>query len=364
MDVAIVGAGISGILSAYWLLRNKYTSSIVIYEKRSLNAIPRKHCSGIISRNTLLRIPYAYKFIENKYYKIKIYTMRNFEAELVFDKNSIYKINRVAHEEYLMSIIMGRGVEITLNTNIVDVKKVQDKILVKGFNLRDTKFDRVIIAEGHPPNLSRKLGLASQLDSFKSIQQEVYLGKKLDSEETEVLHVYLSQDRGEFAWFIPINESKILVGVVSKDNVFNKLSLAKKFFQKKLNTEIARVEDMYGGVVLRGYPIKLVRENILGIGDTVSMVKSLSGGGLYPISVVSKIYGENLHKLEVVNKKIKSIAKDLEKQYKLYNFITNILKLFRSTLPAKKTTIYIGDSYFYDHHEKILAKAFINIKLG
>lgn len=363
MDVVIVGAGISGLLSAYWLSRNKHVNSIVIYEKRPLNVIPRKHCSGVISRDTLLRIPYAHKFVENSYHRIKIYTTRNFEVELIFDKNSIYKINRVTHEKHLMDVIRGWGIEVVSNTNVVDMKKVRNKCLVKGFNLKGTEFDWVIIAEGHPPSLSKKLGLVSRFDSFKGIQQEVYLGKKLNNEEIEVLYVYLSQVRNEFAWFIPINERKVLVGIASKDNIFDKLNLAKRFFQKKLGTEIAKVEDIYGGVVLRGYPIKLVRENILGIGDAVSMVKSLSGGGLYPISVTSKIYGENLHKLELLNKKIKSIAKDLEKQYKFYKFIINILKLFKSTSLVKKITVHIGDSYFYDHHEKILAKAFINIKL-
>jgi len=364
VDVVVIGAGISGLLSAYWLSRNKHVSSLIVFEKRPLNAIPRKHCSGVISRDTMLRIPYAVKFIENSYNRLKVYVAENLEVELIFDKNAIYKIDRVAHEKLLLEVVKERGVEIMLNTNVVDVEKVKNKYRVRGFNVRGGEFDQVIVAEGYPPNLSRKLNLESRFNTFKGIQQEAYLSRKLDCDSVEVLYVYIGRNTKGFAWLIPVNERRLIVGVASKDNVFGELSLVKRFFEKKLNIEMTKMKDLYGGIVLRGYPKKLLRGSILGIGDAVAMVKSLSGGGLYPISVTSTVYGENLHKPEVLNRKTKSIARELMKQYKLYELITRGLKLPRSILLFSNITAYIGDSYFYDHHEKILAKAFTTIKFG
>lgn len=364
MDVVVVGAGISGLLSAYWLSRNKHINSLVVFEKKPLNVIPRKHCSGVISRDTMLRIPYAVKFVESSYSRLKMYVAGNLEVELIFDKNAIYKIDRVAHEKFLMNAVKEKGVEIVLNANVIDVEKVRNKYRVKGFNVKSEEFDQVVIAEGYPPNLSRKLNLESRFNSFKGIQQEVYLSRKLDSDWIEVLCVYLSRDANGFAWLIPVNERKLLVGVASKDNVFKELNLVKRFFEKKLNIEIAKVNDVYGGIVLRGYPKEPLRGSILGIGDTVAMVKSLSGGGLYPISVASRIYGENLNRPEVLSQKTRSIARELMKQYKLYELITSALKLPRSILLFNKITAYIGNSYFYDHHEKILSKAFTTIKFS
>lgn len=69
--LAIIGAGISGLLTAYYALSNRTISQIILFEQRA--KIPRKHCAGIISPETLSLLPYGLKYVENKYRNIEFH---------------------------------------------------------------------------------------------------------------------------------------------------------------------------------------------------------------------------------------------------------------------------------------------------
>lgn len=348
MDIAIIGAGIAGILTALELSKNRAVNTITIFEKKPHNSIPRKHCSGIVSRDTLEHIQYAYRFIENSYSIINITISNKLELELFFNKNSIYKINRVAHEKYLIDTILSKGIDIRYKSHVIDVKH-SGKIILENGNI--LSYNSIVIAEGYPPRLSRLAGLRAYIEPIYSIQQDVCLGKKLLN-NIDKLYVYLGLER--FSWLIPITERKAVIGIATRGNPSKELEIFKKFFEKKLSIEISKTLDIYGGVVLRGYPANIVRDNIVGIGDTIASVKSISGGGLYPISIISKIYGENIHILNNIEKKLKDIIKELRQQYKLYKFMKKIIGL--NIIPMRKIAIEVNNSYFYDHHEKLFAK--------
>lgn len=353
MNIAIVGMGISGLLTTLHLLSNKHINTMVIFEKRYVSYIPRKHCTGIISRETLARIPYADKFIENSYRYVEISTHGGLNLCLVFDKDSIYKIDRVAHEKMLIDFVESKCVKINYGEHIVGIENLGDRYRILGEKPSNELFDAVVISEGYPPRLSKAVGLKAIYKPLKSLQQSVYLNKKLRYEQVKTLYTYLGVNREGFAWFVPKDDRKAVVGVAVKDSPDLYLRFTKKLFEKRLNVEVDRVEDTYGGTVLRGYPKKLVIGRILGIGDALAMVKSLSGGGLYAISITSKIYGENIHNPQFIQKKITSLIRELKQHFLLYRACERILPSIEH-LPKKRSIIVeVYKSYLYDNHVKM-----------
>lgn len=362
MDVAIVGAGISGILTALNLIKNRKVDTVTVFERKPRNLTPRKHCSGIISRTTLSSIPYSSRFVENTYSYVDIIIGRRFEAELVFDKGAIYKINRYAHEKYLIDVVKNRGVDIRFCTDVVDIEIEHVGYKIKTADRVEDTYSRVVVSEGYPPRLSNRLGLKAYSEPFSGVQQDLYLEKRLRAEYLDRLTVYIGTG-GEFAWFIPVNEREVVVGTVHRSYSLQKLEFYKKFFTRRLGIEIARARDTYGGFVLRGYPVEIVKGGILGIGDAVSSVKSLSGGGLYPISIISRIYGEDIHQIHIVKRRLRAIMGALRKQFVLYNVTKRFFDIISRMTPLRRVSIEVKNAYFYDHHEKLLAKALASITI-
>lgn len=360
MDVAIIGVGISGILTALNLIKNRKVSTITIFERRPQNLIPRKHCSGIISSATLSSIPHSSRFVENTYSYVDIIVGKHFETELVFDKGAIHKIDRTAHERYLIDVVKDRGVDIKFCTDVVDIGIEHRGYKIKTTDRVEGTYNRVVVSEGYPPRLSQRLGLKAYSEPFSGVQQDLYLEKRLRAEHLDRLTVYI-RIGGEFAWFIPVNERRAVVGIASRSYSLQKLELYRKFFVKKLGVEVARAKDTYGGIVLRGYPLEIVKGGILGIGDAISSVKSLSGGGLYPISVISLIYGEDIHQVHLIRRRLRAIMSELRKQFMLYSIIKRFYDRIPQVIPLRRVSIEVKNAYFYDHHEKLLAKAFTSI---
>lgn len=362
LDVAIVGAGVAGLLTALHLTRNRKAGNIAVFERRPPRYIPRKHCAGIVSRNTLERLPFASKFVEQYYSSVKIYVLSGLELELVFDRRAILKIDRVGHERYLIERLSGAGIDMKFGTAVNSLEKSPRGYRVRTSMATSLEYDAVVVAEGYPPRLSRKLGFKARLEPFRGLQQDVVLGNRLRYEGSESLYVLLGFSDGGFAWFVPVSEKSAVVGIATRGRAPTELEHVKKFFEKMLALEIIGRGDIYGGTVLRGCPLEPCSKGALGIGDSVGMVKSLSGGGLYPISIVSEIYGNNIHRPDRVKKLVKQIVRELRTQYNIYRISRLFLGMgLGRLLPLKRAVVEIGNSYFYDHHEKILAKLFTGV---
>lgn len=361
MNVAVVGAGIAGLLTALHLSMNRSIDRVVVFEKREAGGLPRKHCSGVISKDTLTRIPYASKFVENSYNTVELYTFSGLSIELIFDKDSIYRIDRVSHEKTLTEILLSRGVYIEFDSEVMSIEHSGD-----GYRLRvgsgwSRPFDRVVIAEGYPPRLALAQGFKFRSRPLMGLQQDVLLERRLSEEAVSRLYVAMGIDEG-FAWFIPITDRKAVIGIASGTGSGDLIEVCRKFFEKRLGFSVGRVVDIYGGIVLRGYPSALVVGGVIGIGDAVATVKSVSGGGLYPIAIISKLIGENIHRMHIVERELRGVLNQLRAQYKVYRFSRLMLNLFRRPSPLKKVVIELGSSSLYDHHEKLLMKTATGLK--
>jgi flavin-dependent dehydrogenase len=354
MNIAIVGMGISGLLTSLHLLLNNHVDTVTIYEKKYKEFLPRKHCTGLVSKETLVRIPYADKFIKNSYSYVEISTVEGLDVVLIFNKGSIYRIDRVSHEKFVVDIISDKGVTVKYGENVVGVEKFGDRYRVLGKDIHNELFDVVVISEGYPPRISKSIGLEAVYKPLKGIQADVELSKKLKYEQIETLCVYLGVDSDGFAWFVPGSDRRAVVGVAVKNTPSSYLKLAIKLFEKKLGLDVEEIVDIYGGVVLRGYPKKVVVERVLGIGDAVAMVKSLSGGGLYAVSIASRIYGENIHRLGIAEKEVELLIRELKNQYMLFKLVSRTLRIRSGYQKKRKIVLDIDESRLYDNHVEVL----------
>jgi flavin-dependent dehydrogenase len=379
MDVGVVGGGIAGLVTSYYLLKNRAVSNVAIFERRY--SMPRNHCTGVISLETVTRLPLASKFIENSYRNIVFFIHGiDFGIEITSDRYFACKINRVAHEIELMRFLNEVGVSINMGSEVYSIN-VNGKKYFLAFK-KDMKeyisegFDRIVVAEGYPPILSRRYRLKFRSGAFKALQEMVLLSNSLSDDQIETLYVFISPKLvGEgFAWLVPIDRHKVVIGYSSEyDTSIEGLERIKLVFKNLLELSYKSVDKIFGGVIVQGYPIKTISNGIIGIGDSTAMVKSISGGGLYAISIVSKLYSEIIDKnngFSYLYSDMKRLFNTLKTQYIVRKIIWNILKTIKLNVDDfKKISRFISfnTSYLnYDRHElflPILLIKFFNFKL-
>ena len=223
-------------------------------------------------------------------------------------------------------------------------------------------FDKVVICEGYPNTLSREVGCKSVNIPLKAIQRDYEVKGEIDK---SLLYVYINPmlfGYG-FAWAAPFEDNKIVIGCASnRGDIISLHRVATLFFVKALNIELRNpIGGFYGGFVLMGYPIKFFDGNVFCIGDSVSMVKSVSGGGLYAISYYTKAISE-LILLEESKDRLKkdSLSRELAKQFYLKKFVWRLLRstfvkdLISKILDRKRIEIGISNIENFDHHINIL----------
>ncbi len=370
--LAIVGAGISGLLTAYHALSNNTISQVTLLEQKS--KIPRKHCSGIISPETLLALPYGLRYIENKYRGIEFYILPSIRILLKCTNVIAYKIDRVSHEKELYRQIVMKGVDVQLNKRVLEVGIRENYSLLIHDTITKTltrkEFDYIIISEGYPHKLSLDANLDMVIRPLYGLQQDViYSSENIDM---ETLYVFIDPAIfGEgFGWFIPVTEDKGIIGLAHSRKHIELFSIFRKVVSKTLKMNISSIIDVYGGRVLQGYPKTICNNSICALGDAIGMVKSISGGGLYAITKMSRVYAKNIGISDIAKQKeVREMLSELRIQYILKYFLWKIISMLKNIVSSNsRYFIEIDVSYLdYDRHDKLLLdliKYLTQFKLG
>jgi len=369
--LAIIGAGISGLLTAYYALSNRTISQITLFEQRA--KIPRKHCAGIISPETLSLLPYGLKYVENKYRNIEFHILPYIRITLRCSNIIAYKIDRVNHEMELYRILITNGIDIQLSKKILMIDtKGKSNLVIHDLSTNDLirkRFDYIIISEGYPNKLSLDIGLNAMIRSLHGIQQDViYSSKNVDK---DTLYIFIDPIIfGEgFGWFIPVTEDRGVIGLACNEKPIEMLSIFRKILSKRLKMSINSMADVYGGKVLQGYPKSICRNNICALGDAIGMVKSISGGGLYAISRMSNVYARNIGIDSIARQKeVREMLSELWIQYIFKRSIWRIVRMLKNSMLLTSTfSIELEVSQLdYDRHERLplnLIRYLISFKL-
>jgi flavin-dependent dehydrogenase len=274
-DVCVVGGGFSGL----------YISSMIdgdlhIFEEHSSVGFPM-HCAGIISPRTFNMLNVPRSLVEAEYHGMVIH-FGDYKVYW-FGKPLALRVDRVGLERYLYDKCCSLGHVFHFNSFVSNVDP-------NGFiYVGDLKFNSklIILAEGSRRVFSRRLGLVGFGDDFYGFQALIRGGVG-----SEFIHVYIDRDFSDyFSWFIPIGDDRCIVGLMVRNSMdfkpkFN--ALLKRLEFEGLLSKV-RFERFFGGLIIRGPIGSYGCGRVLAIGDSIQMSKPLTGGGLYPICLASKV---------------------------------------------------------------------------
>jgi len=358
---AVIGGSIAGLLVSYYL--NRFCD-VHIYEAANRIGLRGRRCTGLVSVETLNRMPNSRKFVENNYKKITILLGDGLSIVISSKRPFAVKLNRELYELELSSILESQGAEIRLSSRVTQVApKPQLKVVVKTKSYEE--YNGAVLAEGYPPIVTENIAPRISVRRLMVAVQQKFRVQGLK----ELDEIIVKMDDGAFSWFLPLNDNEALVGVASENipedgEAMTTIDSRAAMFEKMLKVKLSPISKLTGGYIFRGYPNRVrLKSGIYVIGDAAAMSKSLSGGGLYAISIsaqlISNALGRELegeYPIEEL-KLISSLQEELRRQYLLAVQASRILKIMTVLrFSPRLRLIYEGIDFNYDDHVGLLLK--------
>ncbi|MEM4830909.1 MAG: NAD(P)-binding protein [Sulfolobales archaeon] len=359
--VAIVGAGISGLLSAYYAAKRPECSRLRVYEAR--HSIGRPHCTGLVSEETTSRIPFARRHVLHKYSSVRIMVPElRAEVNIAFEDCGIIRIDRVKLENTLYQELLSLGVEVSLSDPVLAISDQGSRWNVH--SRRHTgEYDLLVLASGYNVRLVKSAGLSCKMEKMSGVQVELETSSRLNIiDEDTVLVILSKQFGGGFAWVVPTGVRALLAGCATAPNVIESVKCLRLLLSviSRMTGGVKLSSKPFGGIVLRGYPIRPYSKKAMGIGDCVSMVKSLSGGGLYAISLVSRFVGPFVSQKYNLLREVRLLSKELKKQYFLAKAVQTAIRVAEAVgVEGLRLEIW-SRGVSYDDHLGILYEVLSN----
>jgi hypothetical protein len=241
---------------------------------------------------------------------------------LRFNKEVIL-IDRPRLEEHLLNDFLDLG-HVKLSDHVTNVTS---NGIVSGRS-GSIKYDIVIIAEGARGILSKNLGLCDPMsDYLNGIQALIQCRNSLERP------IVITDERismNFFAWVVPRSENELLVGLADRGKVLDKIKhLIKNYIPMILGDKRDyKLIKYFGGIIPLSQPCRPVLGNIIGVGDAVSMIKPISGGGLYSISIFFEAMQEmaNIEDVKSIDQhpSIQKLINELKTHHLIRKIITKI----------------------------------------
>ncbi|ALU12662.1 hypothetical protein EYM_06170 [Ignicoccus islandicus DSM 13165] len=277
MKLAIVGAGFAGLLTAKRLSERGF--KVDLFEEHDEVGVP-EHCTGIVSRRAVELIGSEAK--ENVEGYVSEYFLSNSDFHGIWlkgPKDFTVKLRRRDLERDLLESSLANGVSF--------IKKTVFRVDPKG-KVDERVYERVFVAEGWRAELSKGLGIAHRSRTVYGLNLEVKGRTAYPGTSFIIFDRTLAP--GFFAWIVML-EGKAVVGTASEPKKANVMELARKVLEiaRERGLVEGEVVKTYGGVILTGPPsLAPCNSKVCAIGDAAGLNKPLTGGGLYPTSVVAR----------------------------------------------------------------------------
>ncbi len=349
--IAVIGAGPAGLLTSFFIRRH----DVIIFEEHTSPGKP-EHCTGIIGSYTasFLTKILGEKIIDNKYYGIIFHTPYK-KIEIILDKPIAYHVNRPLLEEKLAEKIQGIGHELILG---VKVKPGLELGSLRA-GQRSLQFQKIIASDGTHSFL-RKQCFGPIKDKIYGIQAII----KTSLDETNTFHIiYASFLPDFFAWVVPLNEEKALIGYGTRKHVLHPRKII-EFLAKKTGIKNYVIKRFFGGTIPLDPPLKkpVCKGKVFFIGDSIPLTKPYTGGGLYGITLLTRPLAKLLDREITLNEYLNIYGKYYARFISQY-ILVRIIKKTGYWIPV----FFLEDlyrlkmfrEYQFDEHERIAYKSMI-----
>ena len=311
-DVAIVGLGPGGASASYSAA--KMGLKVIAFDKRREVGVPiqcgeympQEHTFKEILPNAkhidLLR-SYPREFIRIKTSGVVLYSPK---GRPYSDKFDGYIIDRAGFDKWLVSLAVGEGADIRIESNVYEIKWVDD-YYVLNISSPDGKYSVdarvVVLACGAASPLNEMVGLEREQDEYNlsPVIQMQLAGVDIDTENIE-LYTGNRYCPGAYAWIFPRGDGFANVGLgirkpyLPKGSTWGLRDYLKHFIRnhpvasKKLKK--GKPISVVGGLVPVGPPLKTVGRNALLVGDAANHVIASVGAGVPTAVIGGVIAGE------------------------------------------------------------------------
>ncbi|MBN1941101.1 MAG: hypothetical protein JW772_02875, partial [Candidatus Diapherotrites archaeon] len=267
----------------------------------------------------------AEEAIVNEIYGARIFSPGGIELSVKKNKPVALVVDRFKFDRYLYKKAIQQGIEISLDTKLIDIRKSSLFLEKKGHG-ELCKSQVIVGADGAgslvrhviAPEISRE----NFLHAFQIRAQGVFNPKIVE------LH-FCEFAKGFFAWIIPENNRIARIGLAVKMGK-NPAENLKRFIEKKgLALDVLHKSS---GLIPIGKPLKkLAQGNILLAGDAGFQTKASTGGGLILGLKAAKVCSETIanhlkHKTSLAeyDKNLGEINKELGMHWKIYSYIHSL----------------------------------------
>lgn len=277
-DILIVGSGPVGTTFARYMAEKGFKVGIV--EKKARVGVPLQ-CAGLLGKQIKEVNILPEELIINPFYGAYLHSPSNHILKVAKDKPEAYVVDRVGYDQFLAQQAVDAGAELFLKHNVKDLDIKNSHVSIK--NGKKNFPGRIIVgADGHDSIVSKKLfmGHSNEKQALQAAQLLVDFGKDLFDTDCVHLHTYASISPG-FIWIIPLSKSTARVGLFGNFDYHTLNDVLKKFLNGNPEFKGFSVIKKYSGrIPVYDSKKKIVKDNVLLLGDAASQVKPTTRGGL------------------------------------------------------------------------------------
>ncbi len=337
-DCAVIGGGVAGLGVACRLASMGY--NVVLFEEDRGVGTP-KHCTGLVSSATLSKLGEPAR--ESKVRAFDRYIIKStegYELILRFGSN-VHLLDRVRLERLMLAEAESLGAHVVMNCRVKCVRRTPSGFITYACS-GSVRSEAIAVCEGAKRLLTRAIGLVKNVRNLLGLQAVVLCD---DPPSTVTVYVGPEISRKFFGWCVPIEGRKVLVGVVddfSKGGFTVRERLNRLLRVATRDFGCAEIKEFFGGLMPVDKPLyPAVGSDMLVVGDAASMVKPITGGGLYVISsVLKELEHIDLSKLELLNKRVRKLMNGLREQYLMakiarflgYYRLVGVVRLLKSDI--------------------------------
>lgn len=270
-ETIIVGAGPGG------LTAGRYLEDALILDKKEEIGKPVQCAEGLARKfldhfNIQADPAWALTAIDNTQIILpngKIINMRG--------KEEGYVLDRINFEKFLASQSQA---EIKLQKRVIDIEKKGDIWQVKTESGEIFRSKYLIGADGPLSIVRRKVFPEEKVAYYPALDYLVEVEKEVDC---STIKIYFDKEKFPFgyAWIFPKGKNLANIGLGLEGKDLNERF--RDFMEKTVKKELGnyRLLKNISGVIPWGErPIKIVKDNVLLVGDAGAMVDPISGGGI------------------------------------------------------------------------------------